>query len=296
MNEKLVREVVEAILAKGKQVEEPPTSRDTSGSRQVPVEVSARHIHLCSQDIERLFGQGYELTPVRELSQPGQYLCKERVRLVGAKGQFADVAILGPAREKTQVELSISDARALGAKAPVCMSGDLAQAGDVIIFAGENFISAQGAVIAARGHIHMAPEDALALKISDGESVRVKVRGERPVTFDKITVRVSKDFRLALHLDTDEANACALTSCSVAEILSSCECKKHEVSTVKKAPTQTGQPPALPDKLITETVAKKLAVSGVKSISLKRGAVVTPLARDIFRRAGIEVDREVEKP
>jgi len=251
-------------------------------------------MHISHGDVEKLFGRGYTLTPAHELGQPGEFLCKERARLVGPKGQLVNVAILGPVREKTQVEISLTDARTLGVNAPVRVSGNHDGAGDVVIFAGQGFLAAGGVVIAAKNHIHMTPQDASAFGLLDGECVRVRVRGGRTVTFDDVTVRVSGDFALALHLDTDEAGACALTRGMTGEILSPCKCEKHGAVT-RGIPAGTAQTLTVPDKLITEEVAKKLAASGTKSLTLAKGAIITPLARDIFRSAGIEVCREGEK-
>jgi len=175
--------------------------------QEVPVEVSARHVHLSRADADILFGAGYELTRKRDLSQPGQFLCEERVKLVTQKGQIEAVAVLGPLRGETQVELSLTDARALGVKAPVRLSGDLREAGDVVIVGPRGVVAAKGSAIVARAHVHMTPEDASRYGVKDGENVSLRLGGERKVTVHDVAVRVHKNFALAAHIDYDEANA-----------------------------------------------------------------------------------------
>lgn len=174
---------------------------------EIPVEISARHIHLSRADKEALFGAGYILTRKRDLSQPGQYLCEERVKLVTATGEIANVAVLGPERKETQVELSLTDARILGLKPPVRLSGDLQNAADVIIVGPRGVITAKGSVIVAKAHVHMTPADAQKYGVEHGQSVSIRIGKERSVTLNDVQVRVSKDFALAVHIDYDEANA-----------------------------------------------------------------------------------------
>lgn len=186
-----------------------PEQKGPAGGRFL-IEASARHVHLTTQAVEALFGPGARLTKKRDLSQPGEFLSQERVRLVTPKGEIANVAVLGPEREAVQVELSLTDARALGIKAPVNLSGDLTGGGDVYLVGDKGMIAAPGSVIAARAHIHMTPADAARLGVKNGETVRVRVQSDRPVTFDQILVRVKDTFALAMHIDFDEANACCL--------------------------------------------------------------------------------------
>ena len=173
----------------------------------VEVEVSARHVHLTQEDVERLFGKGAKLHEKRPLSQPGQFLSEERVTLVGPKGKKEHVAVLGPVRSATQVELSISDCVALGVKAPVRESGDLRDAGPIVIETEGGRIEAGQAVIVAKSHVHVPPKIARELKLQDKEHVSVRVLTERPVTFDNVVIRVSDAFRYKMHIDFDEANA-----------------------------------------------------------------------------------------
>ena len=172
------------------------------------VETSARHVHLSEADIETLFGKGYTLTHKKDLSQPGQYACEERVTLVGPKKPIANVIILGPARPATQVELSFTDARTLGVTAPVRESGDVAgSAGCKLVGPAGEVEIAEGVIVAKR-HIHMTPADAEKLGVSDKEIVSVKLDSNgRSTVFGDVVVRVNPNFALAMHIDTDEANA-----------------------------------------------------------------------------------------
>ena len=175
--------------------------------RAVPVEISARHVHLTQEALECLFGTGARLTKKRELSQPGEFLSEERVKVVTRRGEIDNVAVLGPVRKRVQVELSLTDARSLGLNVPINLSGDLTGAADVLLIGPAGSMVANGAAIAARAHVHMTPEDAAAYHVRDGQTVSVRLDTDRPVTLDGIVVRVRKDFKLAVHVDYDEANA-----------------------------------------------------------------------------------------
>ncbi len=187
--------------------------------KKIIVEMSARHVHVTESDLEILFGKGASLTPKRELSQPGQYLCEERVDLIGPKKTIANVSILGPTRPETQVEVSLTDARTLGVAAPIRMSGDVKGSGAVTIKGPVGEVTLTEGVIAAKRHIHMTPEDAQKMNLKDGQTVSVKIGGERGLVFDETVLRVSKKFATAMHIDTDEANAVALPRDAVGVIL-----------------------------------------------------------------------------
>jgi propanediol utilization protein len=176
---------------------------------RIPIEASGRHVHLKRADIDVLFGRGSELTRRGNLSQPGQFSCEERVRVVGPKGEFPSVIVLGPERPETQVELSLTDARFLGVDAPVRLSGDIASTPGVRIVGPQGEIETKNGVIAAKRHIHMTPEDAAAYGVHDGQTVSVTVYGERGTTFYGVALRVSPKFATYMHIDYDEANACA---------------------------------------------------------------------------------------
>ena len=177
---------------------------------RIPIETSARHIHISKEDFEKLFGEGKELTFVKELSQPGQYLAAEKLAVIGPRGEFERVSILGPFRSKTQVEISVTDARKLGVPSVIRQSGDIAGSPGCILRAGENELQISEGVIVAKRHIHMRPVDALQYNVKDNENVFVITKSyERNLIYADVVVRVSNQFRLSMHVDTDEANAFA---------------------------------------------------------------------------------------
>ena len=185
----------------------------------VPVASSARHVHLCHADVERLFGPGHQLTVFRMLSQPGQYLSNERVTVIGPKGEFGNVAVLGPERKEAQVEISLTDARTLGIDAPVRLSGDVAGSpGGVIVGQCGRVTLPQGVIVAKR-HIHLTPEDAARFGVRDKQTVKLKAYTSRPVIFEDVAVRVSPEFASYVHLDYDEANACGFRKGDLGRIL-----------------------------------------------------------------------------
>ena len=178
------------------------------------VETSARHVHLTREAVDTLFGKGHALTNKKDLSQPGQFACEEKVTVIGPKGALK-ASILGPERKANQVELSLTDARTIGlAGVPVRESGDIDGSIGCVIEGPCGKIEISEGVIAAKRHIHMTPEDAEKLGVSDKEIVSVKLDTERALTFSNVVVRVNKNFALAMHIDTDEANAaCAFGAC-----------------------------------------------------------------------------------
>ncbi len=176
-------------------------------SKTFLVEVSARHVHLDRKTLDILFGEGYELTAIRDLSQPGQFVCDERVAIIGPKKTIENVVILGPIRPATQVEASLTDCYALGSVAPVRESGDIANSKAITIKGPKGEFEIKEGLIVAKRHIHMTPEDAENFGVSDKQIVSVEVDTSRPVIFKDVVVRVNKDYALAMHVDTDEANA-----------------------------------------------------------------------------------------
>ena len=174
----------------------------------IEVEASGRHVHLTEEAAQTLFGHG--LTEKRPLSQPGQFACEERVSLRGPKGELHRVAVLGPCRKENQVELSLTDCVALGISAPVRLSGAVENSPGITLFCGDREVSLSQGVIVAKRHIHMTPRDATRRGIQNGDAVRLKVFGSRPVVFEEVPVRVSEKFATYAHLDYDEANACGL--------------------------------------------------------------------------------------
>ena len=183
----------------------------------VEMEASGRHVHLTEDQIMTLFG--HELTPAKPLSQPGQFAAKERVTVVGPKGELKNVAVLGPARKEGQVELSLTDARVLGLTVPVRQSGDVRDSPGVNLFGPAGQLRLERGAIAAQRHIHLTPADAARFGVKDMEMVNLQTFTARPLVFEDVLVRVSPDFAPRVHLDYDEANACGFTSGDFGRIL-----------------------------------------------------------------------------
>ncbi len=188
---------------------------------KVLIETSARHVHVTDADLETLFGKGYKLSIKKMLSQPGQFAANERIRVIGTKGEFPAVSILGPTRKATQIELSLTDARSIGVDAPIRESGHVEGSGSCILEGPCGRIELSEGVIAAKRHIHATVADAARLGITDGEIVSVKVpsAGGRALIFDDVVVRVSDSYALAMHIDTDESNAACLAPGTFGEII-----------------------------------------------------------------------------
>ena len=290
--EAIVREVLSRLQ------QEPKACSD----KLIPAEMSARHVHLSPEDLKALFGKD-RMEVVRNLSQPGQFLSDCRVRLIGPKGILEQVAVLGPARGATQVELSASDARHLGISAPVRLSGELADAAEIALQVDSAIIVRKAAIIAKR-HLHMTPSDAAAFGVSAGQIASVRVMGTRPLILEDVPIRISETAGLALHVDTDEANAAGLGKAGKCQIVSLCSgsdaacsngtlpCSKGE-NPGKKAPagalTQAQACSTLPGKLITEYDIKQLSASGAKALCVAREQIITPLARDTAKACGISL-------
>ena len=187
---------------------------------KVLVETSARHVHLSRADLDVLFGKGYELTVKKDLSQPGQYACEDRVTVVGPKKAIERVGILGPVRPASQVEVSFTDARTLGIAAPVRESGDIAGTPGCKLIGPCGEVEIANGVIVAKRHIHFTPAEAEAAGVKDKEIVKVKVASEgRTTIFDDVVVRVNPNFSAAMHIDTDESNASAAFGLVYGEII-----------------------------------------------------------------------------
>ena len=177
----------------------------------VPVGVSNRHIHLTKADLAVLFGEGYELTPLKDPSQPGQFACKETLTLVGPSLRpIENVRVLGPLRGKSQVEISATDSYVLKVKPPVRESGNVAGSAGVTIVGPKGVVQLKEGCIIANRHIHMSPSDAASFRVKDGDTVTVDVEGKRRTRWYDVQVRVSPDFRLEMHVDTDDANAAGI--------------------------------------------------------------------------------------
>jgi len=207
MDNPVVDEIVARVMAQFKTIE-----------AEIPVEISARHVHLSAAAVQKLFGK--DLTPVRELSQPGQYLCQERVRLVGPAGALENIAILGPARGATQVEISATDSRVLGLAPPIRQSGDTHGSSGLQIATDIDTLTIDEGVIIAARHLHMHPDDAVRFGVKNKDMVRIRVGDLRSVVYENILVRVNENYRLAMHIDFDEGNACGWVPGMTGQLLS----------------------------------------------------------------------------
>lgn len=277
MNEPTIQAIVEEVL---KRLETKPESK-------IPIAVSARHCHLSTEHIAYLFGKGYELTEKFALSQPGQFAAKEQVMIVGPKGSIERVRILGPPRKLTQVEVSFSDAVRLGLRPPVRQSGDLQGAAPITIVGPKGSIFIKEGLIIAQSHIHMQPDDALRFNVADGDYVSVQVETIRPVTFEKVLIRVSERYKLEMHIDTDEANAGAISSAVFGELKGK---TKASHSQERKVEAKHHQAHFFEGRLLTQ---REIMEANEKVINIKRSTIVTPLAKDTARDLG-KVIRMIE--
>ncbi|MDO5293667.1 MAG: phosphate propanoyltransferase [bacterium] len=199
-NEQLVQLIVKNVM----------TRLNEMDNHKIPIGVSNRHVHLSQEDLEVLFGKGYQLTKKADLAQPGQFASNETVTVRGPKGEFKNVRILGPLRKKSQVEISLTDSFRLGVKAPIKESGDLAGTPGLSLIGPVGTIDLpQGTIVALR-HIHMTPAQAQAFGVKDKDIVEVETFGDRKGILGNVLVRVSDQFALEMHVDIDEANACFL--------------------------------------------------------------------------------------
>ncbi len=213
-DDKLVAEIVGRVMA-GLGADTTSGMGDT-----VPVGVSNRHIHLSTEDLETLFGKGYELTPIKDLSQPGQFACKETLTIVGPSLRpIENVRVLGPVRKASQVEISRTDSFTLKVKPPVRESGDIAGSAPVTIIGPKGVVTLKEGCIIANRHIHMSTDEGAQFGLSDGDYVDVEVNGARRTKFYDVQVRVHKDFRLEMHIDTDDANAAGIGNGAIVKIV-----------------------------------------------------------------------------
>lgn len=289
MDERQIQEMVARIAAVCRQ------QMEAELPLVFPVEASARHVHLTREAVERLFGSGAELTPERPLSQPGQFLCKERVSLVTSRGRIENVAVLGPERSAVQTELSATDCRTLGIHAPLRLSGDLRDAGSVYILGPVGMLDARGSVIVAQAHIHLPTAEAARAGVKDGQRVAVTLPGQRAVTLENVVCRVSDAAGLAMHIDFDEANACMLPRDASARMRTggaAAPAAPSKETAPSAAPLkEEAAPPAFEGKLITEAVARRLAAECGSALTVQPDVILTPSAKDIFLHAGVTVRR-----
>lgn len=287
------------------------------GETYVPVNSSNRHCHLSREDVDKLFGVGYELTPTKELVQPGQYAAAEKVVLVTDKGTLS-LRVVGPIRKETQVELSMTDAVKVGMKLPIRMSGDLAGSPGCTLANGEKRITIPKGVIIAARHLHLAPEEAEAFHVKDGDIVSLLVEGQRETVLNNVIVRSGKAHLMEAHIDRDEANACGLQDGQLCRVILP-ECREPQTKPRAIEPTAsqlktfvsqnksadaTPSPPK-PEKnkimdlsndphcLIGEDTVLTAVRDGMTIIRYGKGAILTPLARDMASAKGIIL---AEKP
>jgi putative phosphotransacetylase len=178
---------------------------------KILIEISARHIHLLPEHFEKLFGEGYELKPFKELSQPGQFAAEETLEIIGPRSSIAGVRVMGPCRDHTQVEISKTDARALGIDAPVRLSSEVVGSAPVTIKGPKGEITLEHGAIIAQRHIHLDPKTAESMGLNHKDAVDLKVEGERALIFKNVAIRIEENFSPAMHIDTDEGNAAGIS-------------------------------------------------------------------------------------
>ena len=297
-NEKDIRDMVESVLNNLGAVKSagqgtvPAAQCGTCCCDPFPVEVSARHVHLTREAVDVLFGAGHQLGKKKMLSQPGEFLSEERVKLVTPKGQIDNVAVLGPERKAVQVELSATDAKSLGLKAPVNLSGDLSGAADVVIIGPNGILKADGTVIIAKAHLHLTPADAQHYGLRDWQIISVRIDSPRPITLNGVVARVRSDMALAMHIDFDEANAGMVGPNATGTLCGIESCCSPAPAAQAVCQPAAPQPFLVTKKLITEEDAKQLK-EGVGSggcITIPKGTLVTPAARDVFNGSRITVN------
>lgn len=283
MEQELIRSIAARVAA-----ELMKTNSSAPERHLIPTGVSNRHVHLSEAHERKIFGNN--LTLFRDLSQPGQFVAEQTVILAGPKGSIERVRVLGPAREQTQVELSVADAYKLGVSTHIRDSGDIQGTSGLTIIGSNGSVQLDEGVIVAKRHIHMKPEDAARLQVQDGDIVQVKAEGERGLIFDQVTVRVNKNFSLEFHIDFEEANAAGLRQGDYVSIVNKVYSSSN--SSLNPAPEKrkvsSSLPQNKPDKglaLITEYTVK----NATDHLYIKPGGIITPLAKDLIKDKGIQV-------
>ena len=282
--EQNIQAIIEAVLSR---LNEEHRASAPASPEDIPAEISARHVHLSKEDLFELSGLA-GLAGSRAISQPGQYLSDLRVTLIGPKGSISNVAVLGPLRSQTQAEISATDARQLGIAAPVRLSGDLKDAAAIHIQLGDNIIRSKAAIVAKR-HLHATPQDAERLGIKNGQSLAIRLSGSRPLILEGVVARVSPEAALALHIDTDEANAAGLAPGAVCRLAGIAPARDSVPQSVPDAPDASGAP-SIPGRLITEEHIKQLKREGARRLRRLPGQLITPLALDTLRACGITLE------
>ena len=261
----------------------------------IPVGVSNRHLHLSQVDLEALYGVGYQLNVLKDLSQPGQYAAKETLTIVGSRGAIENVRVLGPVRKQTQVEIMRSDCFKLGIQAPLRESGVLGGSSPITIVGPKGSVYVKEGAIVAKRHIHMTPQDAAQYGVSDGQVVSFRTNGERGLVFDNVVCRVNKSYALEAHLDMDEANAADIHNGDGVFLITQAFGDKPVSAAVKEQVVAPAVPEPTPvynyETLVTEEIAKRAAAAGTP-IYVAADAVFTPLAKDVIHANDIEIIRE----
>lgn len=275
------------------------------GTKFVPAGVSARHVHLSREDLDRLFGPGYALHPCKALSQPGQFAAQERVAVAGPRGELANVRVLGPVRGKTQVELTFSEAKKLGVPGQVRMSGDVdGTPGCTLKGPAGQLAIPQGVIVPAR-HLHLSPQQAACFGLKDGQAVSLRMSGQRGGMLDQVICRVGEGHDLEAHLDTDEANALCVTDGDLVELVcpepersagcscgGGCKCggscggHKTEAAPPPEKPRETE-----PMDLVTERDVEEAWKRGIPVIRCLPRCIVTDAARERAMSLEIEIKR-----
>ena len=275
------------------------------GTKFVPAGVSARHVHLSREDLDRLFGPGYALHPCKALSQPGQFAAAEKVAVAGPRGELANVRVLGPVRGKTQVELTFSEAKKLGVPGQVRMSGDVdGTPGCTLKGPAGQLAIPQGVIVPAR-HLHLSPQQAACFGLKDGQAVSLRMSGQRGGMLDQVICRVGAGHDLEVHLDTDEANALCVTDGDLLELVcpepersagcscgGGCKCggscggHKTEAAPPPEKPRETE-----PMDLVTERDVEEAWKRGIPVIRCLPRCIVTDAARERAMSLEIEIKR-----
>lgn len=281
MDQNFLRTVISRVLAKMTGY-----SLMQMHGQGIPVGVSNRHLHLSVADLETLFGAGYQLRPLRPLSQPGQFAAEETVTIAGPKGCLEKVRILGPARSASQVEISRTDAYRLGLNPPVRESGKTQASSPVTLVGPKGSVYLKEGLIIAQRHLHMTPDDAIKFGVGDGERVQVMTNGERSLVFDQVLVRVNPEFSLEFHVDTDEANAAGLRQGDQVYLLTKKFMAESEWER-KQEPTEE-ENRTEPLAIITEETVRS-AWKNKMSLVAGEGCIVTPLAYDTIKELGVNL-------
>ena len=268
------------------------------GHAYAPVMSSNRHCHLSREDTDRLFGPGYQLTKLRDLVQPGQFACREKVTLETPKGTVS-LRVVGPIRKETQVELSLTDSAKLGLKPPVRMSGKTEGSPGCVLKQGDRSIQIPRGVIVAARHIHMSDEEAAAYGVKNGDTVALRVDGSRAATLENVIVRCGDGHVLEVHIDKDEANACGLEDGTLCRVIVPGRAPQTEPPPAGRQNPEPERPTMLDltgekARLITEEDVLRASGNGYRVIRYGKDAIVTPLARDAARDKQVELAKAVE--